>query len=273
MSTFIDKPVKKTELEKHIERLLSVTLNIKSNYAVKTFFLLCIGLFLTTFIFLPVKNITTLLFSLTVGLFPYLLLYIKLYTIRIESSYEAENLVSELISQYKINHFNMIEAIDKTIPRLTESPYTRRALFRLSLQLKQYRTIEQLEDIIQEFTFSINTQWAILLANCMFLSIQYGDDVTKSLDDILDDIKELKAIFEKNKQLNNETFIMIKYVAPGSYFFTVFMALRYFNFTIDKFIAYQFKHPLGLRMFIIAAILMIANFIIYIIIRKPKYDF
>lgn len=158
--------------------------------------------------------LTSIITCTAAGGTPYLLLYMKLRAINVNSSYEADILVTELISQYKMNYLNMVEAIDQTIIRLKRDLYTRKALFRLSLDVKECRNREELEVIVKEFAFSIGTEWAILLSNNIYQAIAYRDDVREGLEDILNELIALKAVNETNKQNNSETFLIIKYVAP-----------------------------------------------------------
>ena len=270
------KKRKKTKFEKHIEMLITVTFNTKTNFSILTFYLLSISLLVITYFVFHKSGAgftTKAAISIMAGLMPYIILRVRLHNIRIEASYEAEGLVTELTNQYKINYLNMIEAIDQTVFHLKRYPYSKKVLSRMSMEIKHYRNKEELDDIIQEFTFAINTQWAVLLANNINLSVEYGDDVNESLNDILNDIKDIKGIIEKNKQFNNEAFVMIKVVAPLTYIMTVIVAIKFFGFTIQKFINYQFYNATGLKFFIIAMATVIINYIIYVVIKKPKYDF
>ncbi len=129
-------------------------------------------------------------FCILVG--PYALLRLKLYTIRIESSYEGEFLLTELINQYKINNFNMVEAIDASIAHLANAPQSRRLIFHMSLRLKSYSDRQDLERILYDFTYGINTQWSRLLMNNILLSIDEGLVVTSGLVDIQNELKRAK---------------------------------------------------------------------------------
>lgn len=261
---------------KHLGMLLSVTLNNKTPYAIYTFILVSTTLFILTIIFMFNSGnqlFINLLFAFVVAVIPYLILRVKLHNIRINSSYEANALITELNNQYKINFLNMIEAIDHTIPRLNKQPYSKKALTRFSLAIKQYRNSSELEEIIKEFNYSIDTAWSMLLATNLFLSIEYGDDVRESLDDIIEDLKDLKNISEKNKQYNHESFMIIKYIAPATYIFSVLAMFYIFGFNINKFIDYQFNNPMGLKFFILVIFFIAINYLIYFLIRKPKNDF
>lgn len=261
---------------KHIRMLLSATTGYNSNFVVYTFFLIDFALSFVTFIILfkSHSSLTSLvLFTLLVATIPYLFLRMKLYAVRLDGSYEAERLTTELINQYKINHFNMIEAIDQAISNLSDSRYSQKALFKLSLGLKEYKTEEEINYLLQQFTYQFNTQWSILLAQNLFLAIEKGNNVSVSLEDILEEIKEIKTIIENSKRINNEAFVIIKYMVPALYFLSIFAALKYFNFTITKFIENQIGNSMGLQLFIFIVATSIFNIFLYMIMRKPKYDF
>lgn len=275
--SFIEqKDIQKSRVIKHFEMLLLVTINNKTPFAVYTFMLITGSLFFLTLIFmLNTGNqlFINLFFAVGIAAIPYFILRVKLHSIRVSSSYEASALITELNNQYKINYLNMIEAIDHTIPRLNKQPYSKKALTRFSLAIKQYKTSRELEEIIKEFNYSIDTAWSMLLATNLFLSIEYGDDVRESLDDIIEDLKDLKNISEKNKQYNHESFVIIKYIAPATYILSVLAMFYIFGFNITKFIEYQFYEPLGLKFFLLVIFFIAINYLIYFLIRKPKNDF
>lgn len=270
------KKVVKNKIIKHLELLLSITLNSRSDNSVLFFIGISAALFIAPlYVMLNAKNNFnhSLLIAFFSSIIPYLILLIKLHSIRIESSYEGENLTTELINQYKINYLNMKEAIDKTIQNLDSCPNTKKALSRLSWKLKQYEDEEDLNEIINGFVYSINTQWAMLLANNIYLSIEYDDDVRESLNDILDDLKDLRKLTESNNQKNIESYFMIKFFTPGIFLLSIIALFQFFGFTIQKYIDYQIKNPIGLRYFIICIFTIVLNIVIYYVTRKPKYDF
>ncbi|WP_240416486.1 hypothetical protein [Paenibacillus periandrae] len=253
-----------------------MALNIRSEQALYTFFLISGVLAFFSLLFCIRSSQTVLTSILTCSIAagaPYLILLIKLRAIHVNSSYEADTLVTELISQYKLNYLNMVEAIDQTIIRLPRNLYTRKALFRLSLDIKECRNQTELEDIVKEFAFSVGTEWAILLSNNIYQAIAYRDDVREGLEDILNELIALKTVNETNKQNNSETFLIIKYVAPIAYVLSVYGLIHYLGFSTKKFISYQFYDPQGLQYFVYTLVCISGNFIIYYFIRRPKNDF
>lgn len=263
------------DFRKHIRLVLYIVYNSRSLSMYYTFIIISVMLFFLSFLTLSrhSSHLFSLLFSTCAACLPYLRLRLKLRNIRVEGSYEAEGLISELINQYKINYLNMIEAIDKSIDFLDDYPYTKKMLFRLSARIKEYRTDEELQDILQEFTYSLDTQWGIMLSNNLYLAISDGTVVTAALEDILIDLRDTKSDAEIAKRLNNEGFTMVKYLSPLLYLASVYAAINYFGFTITKFKEYQLNTQIGFKFFTYIVAITIINFSIILYLRKQKFDF
>ena len=266
---------KKSALLEHLDMLLRVVFNRKIKNGSYSFLVISFSIFSFTLAFLYGRTdskITVLLFALLISSLPYVILQVLLRNIRVGGSYEGIKQVAELTNQYKIHNMNMIEAIDKAANVLKNCPYSRKALFRLSLSIKEYRKDEELDEAIKEFVYSFDTEWAILLGMNISIAISDGSDIRASLDDILDELKQISSILEKDKRYNHEAFSLIRLIVPGVYIFSVFFAIKFLGFTFQKFLEYQFLNSIGLKFALITFASMIINFIVYFIIRKPKYD-
>lgn len=272
----VAKTTKCNPFIEHIDMLLYTVLNKKIHGAAYTFIAISFSLFLVTFALL-VKGgrslLVDLLFAISTGVLPYVVLRSRLIVMRIEGSYEAEALINELNNQYKICNLNMIEAIDKTLPLLNNCRYTQRALFRLAMSIKDYKTDEELDKIIKEFVFAIDTDWAAMLATNIKISVSDGRDVRPSLDDTLEDLKNIKVTLEKDKRYNNEAFSILRFVIPAVYVLSIIAAIKLFGFSLNKFLQYQFNTDLGLKFALVTLVSMAINYIVYYVMRKPKYDF
>lgn len=274
--TIFKKHLQANRISRELMRLISTTLNTSNPYALIVFYMITFLLFLFAVIILlnaGTSILNTAVISVIIAGFPYLILIVKLYGIRLEGSYEANELVTELLDQYKINYNNITEAIDSTIPLLTRQPYSRKALSRLSFELKSYKTRKELEEITYKFNYAIDTQWSQNIANCIFMAIEYGEDITQSLEDILEDLKSLKKIQEQNRQLNQEGYTIAKWVTPGLYAISLYLMFTMFGFTFKKFIDYQLAHPLGLQFFIASMMAITISYLTYYLTSKPKNDF
>ena len=260
----------------HIRLLIIITTGRKGKDVVFYFMFLSICLFTVSFsvsVGLLGVSIFFVLMSILVGFLPYIYLRFRLKSIQLLGSYEAENLLSELTNMYKISDFNMVSAIDKTIDTIKNSPLSKKALFILSLKIKEYRSKEELQSAIDFFVAMFGTEWAALLGMSIFESILNGNNVSVSLNDILSNLKQIKDSIEKDKRANYEAFTMVKFVLPIIYVLSVFVCVKYFGFTLGKFFHYQFYTGLGIKFLITIIVLSIISFWSMYLLSKPKFDF
>jgi len=260
----------------HIRLLIRITTGKTGRDSVFYFLFLSICLFSVSF------TVTTGLFGISIffilmssliGLLPYIYLRFRLKSLQLAGSYEAENLLSELTSMYKISDFNMASAIDKTIETIKDSPLSKKALFILSVKIKDYKDREELQSAVNFFVSMFGTEWAVLLGMSIFESAANGTNVSVSLDNILSNLKEIKSSIEKDKRANYEAFTMVKFVIPIVYILSVFTCVKYFGFTLGKFFYYQFNTGLGIKFFISITVLSVISFWSMYILSRPKFDF
>lgn len=265
---------KKSKIYKHIELLIFTIFGTRKPGYIYTFFVMSWAIYFIFIIILTRQSslLINVFFPFLLSLIPYVFLRMRLFSIRVEGSHEGQFLVNELNNQYKINYRNMIEAIDKTIPLLSNAPYTKRLLFRLSLRLKEYRTSEELELILNDFVYAIDTEWAKMLANDIYLTIDEGTDVSVAMEDIIKDLKNAKRAFEENRRINFENLAILKFLSPAVYIFMFLFSIKYLDFTLDKYIYYQFNTATGLKYFTTILILTIVNISISTYLKKRKFD-
>lgn len=92
-----------------------------------------------------------MLLSILAPLTPIAFLIYRLRQLRIKTSHEGQFMVSEILNNYRIFHFNPIEALDHSIVNLNKHPNSKKVLSRLALSLKEYQSEEELEQIINDF--------------------------------------------------------------------------------------------------------------------------
>ncbi len=267
---------KDSKFTAHISLLIFLTLNKKGKNYVFIFILISLALFLISlYIFLSLfgTSIFFILISAFLGILPYIVLRLRLTNLQLEGSYEAETLIAELTNMYKISSLNMIEAIDKTIDSLKDCPHSKKALFHLSIAIRQYRSRDELQTAIDNFVASTGTEWARILGTSIFESIAAGTNVSTTLDGTLSELKEIKSIIEKDKRANNEAFTMVKFVIPVVYILSIYAAVKFFGFTMQKFFYYQFSTALGIKFFITIIALSILSYGAMFILKKPKFDY
>lgn len=253
---------------------LKVVLKNDVKYGAQLLILCSLLLFIISFLLLfkTVNLSAAFLIAFSIAASPYVVLLVRLRTIRIDGSYEGETLVIELTNYYKENYYNMREAIDLLSNSSSLGAFSKTNLFRLSIALKSFRTEEELDKAIQSFVFAYNTEWAIMLGMNIKIAVFNGINVSVSLDDIVNELKLVREMTETEKRFNSESISMIRYLFIPLYLYSVFATIKYIGFSFEKFIEYQFFTPLGLKSFILTMLSITFSFILLIIIKKPKFD-
>ncbi len=263
-----------TGVYKHIKRLLLIVYGEVDDKKVSTFFVLSTMLFMATFLVVFQRTTVTrsLGFACILGFLPYYYLKMQLKQIRVGGSYEADILINEFLNQYKLNNGNIYDTIDATIDKIKEAPMMKRQLFILSLKLKEYRKTEELEEIIDDFIYAIDTEWIILLANNILISIEDHVNITSGLEDIQAEIKQAISDKEREKRINLESITIVKFLTPGLYLLSIILAKKVFNISFKEFMHYQINTPTGFNYFMVIVLLTIFNHSILIYLKKQKFD-
>lgn len=266
--------VSSSHLYKHIKRLLLIVNGKDDDKKVSVFYLISILLFFLTFLVVIQRTTFTkgLIFAIILSLVPYLFLRLQLKQIRIEGSYEADILINEFLNQYKLNNGNIYDTIDETIVKIKEAPMMKRQLFIMALKLKEYRSLEDLDDIVENFVYSIGTEWIILLANNIYISITDNVDITSGLEDIQKEIKQAISDKEREKRINLESVSILKFLTPVLYILSIVLANAVFNISLKEFINYQLNTRTGFNYFMLIVIMTIFNSSILILLKKQKFD-
>jgi hypothetical protein len=266
----------KSEFDSHIRLLLYITFGIRHEDCVFYFTFLSIILFLFTFIILiGLYGFSTLFLisSIFAGILPYTFLRIKLKSMQLKGSYEAVELISEISNSYKLSNYNMQSAIDKSVANMKEGDVSRRALFHLSLSLKDYKDKEELQKVIDGFASVYDTEWATILGINIFEAILNGTNVEVSLDDLLSGMKDIKSSIEKDKRANQEAFTMVKFVTPLVYVFTIIISVEFFGFTVSDFLYFQFRTSQGAKLFSVIIIIWLISYVLMFLLSRPKFDY
>lgn len=259
---------------KHLTNVLSVVRNKKVVHEAYLFiagtaiiFIFCLVIITKTESFFK-----GLILSTFVSFLPYLLLRARLRSIRIGSSYEGNEIVTTIINNYKHNSFNIIEAIDRSACDDRLSFFSRNNLLRLSVILKSYKDESELDDAVNTFVYAYNTEWSILLGMNIKIAAFDGTNVSASMEDILEELRNTGEAHELNKRYNNETFTMIRFLLIPFYLFTVYISISGFGFTLKKFIEYQFLTDLGFSFAVLTYNAIALCFLVYSFIKRPKFD-
>ena len=243
-------------LNESLGRLINITFGIRSGKAAVAFWIMSAAPPLIIFSTLEGK-VSSVLMLLTAAFsagIPSLVLMMRLQGLRVASSREGEILMTELLDNYKINYFNMQQAIEVTAVTIEEAPNCRRLLFDLSRGVNRAGGPDELKKLLNDFKFSVDTSWAGVLADNMYLALTSGIRVTEAMEDLVNTVSKAREVDELTNRENNEAGLILKYLAPLCYIMTVVGAVRYFGLTFREFINYQFCTEAGLQWFIAIAV-------------------
>lgn len=260
-----------------ISRFLDVTINKNSSFAVYTFLFSLVLIAILVFVALfsngrPFRE--AFIWAIISSLVPVALLYFRLYTLRIKVSYEGKELVNEVLNNYRIHHQNLPEAIDQSIRSFgNKQPHSKRMLMQLSIRLREARNDREIKEAVSQMVYTINSKWAILLASLFNIALIRGDDVTQGLMDISKDLAELEQVREKSRQLNIEGGLMLKILVPFLIVGSLYMLFTVFEFTVPKYLEYQFNNPIGFTTFYYTIMTLIGTILLYLYFRSEKNDF
>jgi len=265
---------KRGRISKHIDRLMKATDLTKIYGKPEMFIIISLVIFLGVAfaLYWTLGSTTAILMGSFCGMMPYMLMRVKLNAMRIGGSREGDIMMQELLSNYKINDYNMKEAIEVTAATIEDAPNSKRLLYDLAKGFNKAYTADDIKRVLDIFKYSLNTSWGNALASTMYFSQIHGIKVTNSLEDLSESLIKSRKVIEHGRRENNEASLMLKYLAPISYLLSVLCACKYFGFTLNKFIRYQFGTALGLQWFMIMAAFFISGVLINGFLSREKMD-
>lgn len=270
-----NKEVKeKDEVYKHLDMLLAATLRTNSPNKVMYFCIASVSIGCIVFILLnSILSIRiAVLFSLGSMIVPYTLLMTKLQNMRVNISREGEILITELLNNYKINYYNMPLAIEQTAMSLEDAPNSKALIFNLAKGFNTASGKAEIKKLLDIFRYSIGTTWSNILCTNIYFAQVNGLKVTTSLADLADSINKARKILEHSKRENSESVLMLRYLVPICMILTVAGAIKYFGFTLHKYMEYQFGTATGVLWFLIVITSYIAGIIVTAFLSRKKMD-
>lgn len=203
---------------------------------------------------------------------PYLMLQAQLHEKRVRRSREGDVLVQELLNQYQICDYNMMNALEKTALSLKDEPLGKRLFLQLAKNLRTAVTKKEVEDLLAEFRYAFDTVWGNVLASNILFSHLYGVRVDGALKDLLHCMVQSRKTVEYSRRENHEARMMLIWLVPVSFLLSIFFACRFFDFTLTKFFSYQLGTPLGLQWFLSMVFCYIVSLLVHGFLAKEKMD-
>jgi hypothetical protein len=204
---------------------------------------------------------------------PYLFLRVRLERVRRVGSYEGENLVSALLTNYWISGCNIEDAMEKTIEKAENIPVTRKLLSTLLMELRSTGSRERVSTAAGAFAYGIGTNWGRMLAYNIRTAALTGRDISLAIDDILSQLREARALAEERKRINGESVRLVVFLIPLSYVGSFFVSVTLLGLSPARFARNQFATAEGFGFFVAAVFLFFMNLVLIEVITNRKLDF
>ena len=256
-----------------LDRLLKTTM--KKPLSPTAFCVLTIALFFTVFI-ASAKTIAPAPAIVTGAAFaglPYLFLRVRLERLRRAGSFEGEKLVSAFLTSYLVSGGNIYETIERTIALCPHLKISVKLFEALLLSLRSTADPERVRAATDAFAFGIGTSWASMLAYVIRTGALRGMDMSASIEDILSQLREARALAEERRRINGESVRMTTYLTPGLYAGSVFVAIFIMGMPFGRFLYNQLFTAPGFALLTSALFLFLLNRVLLETLTNRKLDF
>lgn len=214
----------------------------------------------------------SILFSGLTAIMPYVILKLVVARKRNRSSNEAETLLTNLIIQYRINRFNIEEALEAIIQKDTQLQGMKPLIYSLLIKLRSTRNRTEIREATEIFAYGIGTKWAVMLAHNIYTAAINNINITMSLEDLMVQLREIRDYTEEKKRLNLETKRML-WLIPISLVGTYYMAINYCNIPVARLIDNQFGTKEGVIFFIAVMLMSGLCWMLVGITQGNRFDF
>ena len=241
--------------------------------SVKGFKTLSAGVFILFFaLCAPALSVmVSFLLAAAMACLPYIALRFRLLRKRAKIGDEAETLVQNLMIEYRVSNYNIVEAIEAAVSR-KELKEADKVLFSLLLRLRNTKSGAKIKEAADLFAFAIGTNWARMLAGNIYRAALDGGNVTEALEDILRNLKMGRREAEERKRLNAESERML-FLIPLSYLGTLLATRSFVGAPAKTFLANQFLTKEGVIFFVLIVLMTAVSCMLTYAARSKKFDF
>ena len=191
---------------------------------------------------------------------------------RAVGSKEAAELMQEILNNYRIEQYNMKEAIELTASTIENAPVSKGILLNLAKGLSNASNDEEINNCLDKFRYAYGTTWANILASNIYFAVRRGICVDAGLVDLSKAVTKSREIEEHRKRENFDAYLILKYLIPISYLLSFVAGVKFFNISAKKFIMLQFFTPTGFKWFSITVMCYLAGICILKLFSEEKMD-
>lgn len=260
--------------EPRLADLLELSIGMKGAHADRWFLAGCLSLALIVFLalFAAFNPRLGLFGGFCAGCCPYLLVRTRLQNKQVDLSREGEQLLTELLNNYRICRFSMREAVEKTALTIEEAPLSKKLLLSLSRELNEASGKEQVRRAIEKFRLAFSTSWGDLLAANLEFAEADGIIVTESLKDLVSGIADARRKLEQNKRETSDSAAVLHYLFPITLLMIYFGAVFCFGLSTSQFLHNQFRTQTGMGWFIALCFSFVVSMMISAFTARQKMD-
>jgi hypothetical protein len=267
------KNVKMPMPAQHLDNLLRTVM--KRPVSSTTFLVLVVCLFFSVFI-LSAANLSvgaSIVIGLSFAFLPYLFLRLKLERLRRRGSFEGENLVSSLLTQYWVTGGNIFDTVERTIMTGNGIKITGKLLSAMLLEIRNTGNRGRIRKATEAFAYGVNTNWSRMLAYHIGTAATDGCDISSAIEDILVQLREARSLAEERKRINGESARIVIFLIPLLYVGSVFISVRFMGLGIGRFFKNQFMTAEGFGLFGFIVFLFMLNIVLLEVVTNKKLDF
>ncbi|MDR2156319.1 MAG: hypothetical protein LBO81_00855 [Clostridiales Family XIII bacterium] len=260
-------------LSKHLDNVLAAVM--RRPVSSTAFLVGVIGLFFLVFI-LSASNLSvgvSVVVGLSFAVLPYLFLRVKLERLRRRGSFEGENLISSLLTQYWVSGGNIFNTLERTIMTGDGIRITGKLLSTMLLEIRNTGNKERIRKATEAFAYGVNTNWSKMLAYHIGTAAVGGNDISLAIEDILVQLREARSLAEERKRINGESVRIVIFLIPLIYAGSVFVSIRLLGLGFSGFFRNQFMTAGGFGFFSVITFLFMLNIVLLEIITNKKLDF
>ncbi len=256
---------------KHIFFLIKTTSKEKKEHDVIAFvtvtgILTVFGLMFS--IFTTGDIVLSVFLAVLIGSLPYMLLRIRLQSIRYTTGTEMLNIIQILAQNYNACQYDIYYALIETQKDINNK--TLKGVFRkLISELQSARNENEIRLAIDLLIYTSGSKWSKRLGNIILKAYLYDENVINTLLTLIRQMEETEEMLEEEKSHTLDK-VYNGYLTAPMFIFSI--VLGYIASGAQDYFVLQFVEYWPRLIFIVCTVMVTFSMIISFIMRKPKND-
>ncbi len=203
---------------------------------------------------------------------PFGILWICCETERSKIANEGIRLISMLLSAYRVNDYNILEAMEYLIKQKSDLPHTAPVISVMLIKLRQSDNRETVSEALDNFAGALGSNWAKMLALNIEQAYMKGTNIAIALEEIMNQLRDASALMQESLRMNNESVRMTVFMIPLSMLITAVLAMTQMGLTPDELIRNQFSDGISCMLFLAIVVLFAVNISAVELLKNKRID-